>query len=430
MATLAPTTGTDTGSTMTHLECTYCGATYDAETLQTLCPNDGRVLAPRYDLDRAARTMTPDALLRRPSSMWRYAEIMPVRDTANVVTLGEGWTPLVPLPGLAPLVGLSNLTAKTEGRNPTGSFKDRGLCAAVSRAKELGVTAVAIPSAGNAASAMSAYAARAGMEAFVFMPQDTPEAMKAECAAYGANVFLVDGLINDCGAIIRGESGKRGWFDVSTLKEPYRAEGKKTLGLELAEQRGWRLPDTIIYPTGGGTGIVGMWKAFAELEAMGLIGPERPRMVVVQAEHCAPIARAFAEGERHARLWEGAHTVAAGMRVPVAVGDYLILDAVRESGGTCVTVSDDEMLAMIPQVASRTGLWPCPESASTVVAASKLREAGWLRDDEDTLLFFTSSSMKRLDLAAVPTGPVLTPGDARIPEQIDAAIAARRGATA
>jgi len=419
MATM--TTGTATGSTMINLYCTYCGAEYDAETPQTLCPKDGKVLAPRYDLERATRTMTPDALRMRETNMWRYAEIMPVRERENVVTLGEGWTPLVPLPRLAPLTGLTHLVAKVESRNPTGSFKDRGLSAAVSRAKELGITAVAIPSAGNAASAMSAYAARAGMEAFVFMPQDTPDAMKAECVAYGAHVFLVNGLINDCGAIIRTQSAARGWFDVSTLKEPYRAEGKKTLGLELAEQRGWRLPETIIYPTGGGTGIVGMWKAFNELEAMGLIGPERPRMVVVQADGCAPIVRAFHEGARHAQLWENAHTVAPGMRVPIAVGDYLILDAVRESGGTCLTVTDDEMLEYLPKIAARTGLWPCPESTSTVVAAMKLRESGWLRENEDVVCFFTSSSQKRLDIATIPTGPVLTPGDAGITAQIDAA---------
>src|SRR5947209_2896642 len=285
-------------STMTHLECTFCGAEYDADTLQTLCTKDGRVLAPRYDLARAARTLTKESMAARPAMMWRYSEIMPCREPEQIVTLGEGWTPLLPAPGLASVAGLENVWAKDESRNPTGSFKDRGLGAAIARARELGVTAVAIPSAGNAASAMSAFAARAGMDAFVFMPLDTPNAMKAESAAYGAHVFLVDGLINDCGAIIRQQSSPRGWFDVSTLKEPYRAEGKKTLGLELAEQLGWRVPDVIIYPTGGGTGIVGMWKAFAELEAMGLIGPERPKMVVVQSEGCAPIVRAFEQGER------------------------------------------------------------------------------------------------------------------------------------
>jgi len=423
MALLTTSTSTSTGSTMTNLRCTFCGAEYEADTLQTLCPKDGRVLAPQYDLARAARTMTPDALRMRETSMWRYAEIMPVRERENVMTLGEGWTPLLPLPRLASLTGLTQITAKVESRNPTGSFKDRGLSAAISRAKELGVSAVAIPSAGNAASAMSAFAARAGMDAYVFMPQDTPDAMKAECVAYGAHVFLVDGLINDCGAIIRQESAARGWFDVSTLKEPYRAEGKKTLGLEIAEQRGWRLPETIIYPTGGGTGIVGMWKAFHELETMGLIGPERPRMVVVQADGCAPIVRAFDEGARHARLWENAHTIAPGMRVPVAVGDYLILDAVRESGGTCLTVSDAEMLELLPKIAARTGLWPCPESTSTVIAATKLRESGWLREDEDVICFFTSSSQKRLDIATLPTGPVLTPGDPNITAHIDAALA-------
>lgn len=423
MATLA--TSTATNSTMTHLVCTYCGTEYDADTLQTLCPKDGRVLAPQYDLARAKHTMTPDALRDRDATMWRYLEIMPVREMANIMTLGEGWTPLLPMPGLASLTGLTNASAKDESRNPTGSFKDRGMVAAISRAKELGVQSIAIPSAGNAASATAAFTARAGMDAFVFMPQDTPEAMKAECAAYGAQVFLVDGLINDCGAIIRQEREARGWFDISTLKEPYRAEGKKTLGLELAEQRGWKLPDVIIYPTGGGTGIVGMWKAFAELETMGLIGPERPKMVVVQSDGCAPIVRAFERGERHADLWQNARTIAPGIRVPVAVGDYLILDAVRASGGTCLTVTDAEMLDLIPQVAAATGLWPCPESAATVAAARKLRAQGWLKEEDDVVLFFTSGGLKHLDLATVPTEPVLSPGDPNIGAIIDATIARR-----
>ncbi len=413
------------GSTMTNLRCTYCGTEYDADVLQTLCPKDGRVLAPQYDLQRAAQTMTKQSLIGRPATMWRYTEIMPARDPEHVVTLGEGWTPLLRMDGLGPLTGLTNVLAKDESRNPTGSFKDRGLGAAITRARELGITAVAIPSAGNAASAMSAFAARARMDAFVFMPQDTPDAMKAESAAYGAHVFLVDGLINDCGAIIKQQSAGRGWFDVSTLKEPYRAEGKKTLGLELVEQLGWRVPDVIIYPTGGGTGIVGMWKAFAELEAMGLIGPKRPKMVVVQAEGCAPIVRAFENGERHAALWENARTVAPGMRVPVAVGDYLILDAVRESGGTCLTVRDEEMIELTPKIAAATGIWPAPEASSTVVAARKLRESGWLKEDDEVLCFFTAGGIKHLDLAAIPTGPILTPGDTKIGTIIDATLAER-----
>jgi threonine synthase len=410
-------------STMTHLQCTYCGTEYEADTLQTLCPKEGRVLAPRYDLARAARTMTKEALVARPATMWRYSEIMPCREPEQIVTLGEGWTPLLPVPGLAAIAGLENAYVKDESRNPTGSFKDRGLGAAIARGRELGVTTVAIPSAGNAASAMSAYAARAGMQAFVFMPRDTPDAMKAECHAYGAHVFLVSGLINDCGAIIRQQSGPRGWFDVSTLKEPYRAEGKKTLGLELVEQLGWRVPDVIIYPTGGGTGIVGMWKAFAELEAMGLIGQERPKMVVVQADGCAPIVRAFEQGERHATLWENAHTLAPGMRVPIAVGDYLILDAVRQSGGTCVTVSDNEMIALTPKIAAATGIWHSPVASATVLAARQLRASGWLKEDDETVLFFTSGGIKHLDLATIPTGPVLTPGDPQIGAIIDATMA-------
>src|SRR5215216_1874326 len=317
-------------SYLTHLECSYCGTTLPADRLATTCPSCGKVLFARYDLGAAARAMTASALADRAWNVWRYAEIMPVQDPRFALTLGEGGTPLHEARSLAEKWGFDRLLVKDETLNPTGSFKARGLCAAVSRAKELGATAVAIPSAGNAAAAMAAYATRAGLKAIVAMPVDAPEVMKAECRAYGATVWLIEGLINDCGRVIRVGAAEHGWFDVSTLKEPYRAEGKKTLGLELAEQLGWRLPDAIVYPTGGGTGIVGMWKAFAELEAMGLIGPKRPKMIVVQAEGCAPIARAFAAGSRHAELWRDAETLAPGIRVPVAIGDYLILDAVRQ----------------------------------------------------------------------------------------------------
>src|SRR5688572_19575288 len=293
-------------SYLTHLDCTYCGKTYSADELQTVCTACGKVLYARYDLDAAAKAMTKEALAQRPFTMWRYREVLPVRADANVVTLGEGGTPLLPMARFGGSIGLPGLLAKDEGGNPTGSFKARGMAMAISRAKELGAKAVAAPSAGNAASAMSAYAARAGLAAYVFMPQDTPSIMKAECTAYGAHVYLVNGLINDAGKIVRENSAARGWFDVSTLKEPYRQEGKKTMGYEIAEQLGWTLPDVIVYPTGGGTGIVGMWKAFAEMEQLGLIGSERPKMVTVQAAGCAPIVRAFESGERHAELWQNA----------------------------------------------------------------------------------------------------------------------------
>jgi threonine synthase len=385
-------------SHLTHLECTNCGVTYPADRLANVCRSCGKVLFAHYDLSSAARKMTPAVLAGRPWNLWRYAEIMPVQDPRFALTLGEGGTPLHEARSLADLWGYDRLLVKDEGLNPTGSFKARGLGVAVSRAKELGATAVAIPSAGNAGAAMAAYAARAGMPAFVAMPVDAPEVMKAECRAYGATVWLIDGLINDCGRVIRVGSAAHGWFDVSTLKEPYRVEGKKTLGLELAEQLGWRLPDAIIYPTGGGTGIVGMWKAFAELEAMGLIGPKRPKMIVVQAEGCAPMVRAFADGSHHAEPWSDGKTLAPGIRVPVAIGDYLILDAVRQSGGTAIVVSEDEILDGMDQAARREGLFVSPESGAAFIAAKKARELGLLEPGDETVIFSTGAGLMHVDL--------------------------------
>lgn len=387
-------------SFLTHLECTNCGATHDAEQLITTCPLCGKVLYARYDLAGAARELTPAALAGRPWTLWRYAEILPARDPAGAPTLGEGGTPLLPAPRLGRAFGLDRLLVKDEGLNPTGSFKARGLVMAVTRAKELGAKAVAIPSAGNAASAMAAYAARAGLPAVVAMPADTPEAMKIECRTYGAEVTLVDGLISDCGKLVRERAASAGWFDVSTLREPYRQEGKKTMGIELAEQLGWRLPGAIVYPTGGGTGIVGMWKAFQELETMGLIGPERPKMIVVQAEGCAPLVHAYEAGERHAAIWADAHTIAPGMRVPAAIGDYLILDAVRQSGGTCLTVSDAQMLAGVRLAAELDGFFFSPEAGAALIAARLLRERGFLAPEEETVVFATSTGLKHLDLLA------------------------------
>jgi threonine synthase len=395
-------------STLTHLECSYCGATQPADRLHTTCPDCGKVLYARYDLQAAAQTMTPGALTRRPWNMWRYAEILPVVDPANRVTLGEGATPLLAAPTLGGEIGIDRLLVKDEGLNPTGSFKARGLGMAVSRARELGAGSLVIPSAGNAGSAMAAYAARAGMPACVLMPADAPAVTKAECFAYGAMVLLVDGLINDAGRVAREASQALGWFDVSTLKEPYRAEGKKTMGLELVEQLGWRVPDAIVYPTGGGTGIVGMWKAFAELEAMGLIGPKRPKMIVVQAAGCAPIVRAYEAGERHAALWDHATTVAAGLRVPVAIGDYLILDAVRESGGTAIAVSDGELMEGVRLAATREGIFASPEAGAAFIGAKMLRERGFLGQDDEVVIFSTGSGMKHTDLFA-PDLPVLDP---------------------
>ena len=388
-------------SALSHLECSACGVTQDADRLHTLCPACGKVLLARYDLPAVARTLTRDAVAARPRGMWRWRELLPVRDPQHVVSLGEGDTPLLPVPRLGARAGFRRLLLKDEGTNPTGSFKARGLSAAVSRARELGVRAVAIPTAGNAGGALAAYAARGGLEAHVYMPVDTPVLNQKECAAYGAEVTLVRGLINDCGAWVRRRSAESGWFDVSTLKEPYRAEGKKTMGLELVEQLGWEVPDALLYPTGGGTGVVGIWKAFDELERMGLLGTRRPRMIAVQTEGCAPFVRAFQQGLTHAPLFENAHTVVSGLRVPVAVADYLVLDAVRRSGGTAVTVTDEEALAGMREVAATEGVFVAPEGGAIWAAARRLREQGVLDADERVLLLNTGTGLKYAELLPV-----------------------------
>jgi threonine synthase len=389
-----------TRSTLTHLECGACAATYEPDQLINLCPACGKPLLARYDLRRAAATLTRESLAARRTDMWRYQEVLPVRDDATILSLGEGWTPLMHATRLGAQIGCANTYIKDESLNPTGSFKARGLSAAVSRAYELGARELAIPSAGNAAGAMSAYAALAGLPAHVFMPADVPLAFRAECKALGAHVTLVDGLINDCGVKVREGAAKYGWFDVSTLKEPYRIEGKKTMGYELAEQLGWRLPDVIIYPTGGGTGLIGMWKAFDEMEALGLIGSARPRMVSVQSEGCAPIVRAFAAGVEHAPLWQGAHTVADGLRVPAAIGDFLILRAVRASGGTALAVSDAEMLAAADQIGALTGIFPAPEGGACLAAQQHLLASGWIAPNETVVLFNTGTGLKYAHLWA------------------------------
>ncbi len=316
-----------------HLECTRCGGQYSAAEPRNVCPSCGKVLFARYDLDRVRAEVRREALAGRELTMWRYREVMPVEDPANIMTLGEGMTPLLPLPAVGRKLGLRRVFVKEEGLNPTGSFKARGLSAAVSKAKELGVRAASMPSAGNAGSAEAAYCARAGIDLYLVMPVDVPHVNQVECATYGAHTYLIHGLINDAGRSLREQGRAKGWFDLSTLKEPYRVEGKKTMGYELAEQFHWSLPDVVIYPTGGGTGIVGMWKAFGELEALGWIGPHRPRMGIVQAAGCAPMVRAHRDGRERAEPWADARTIAAGLRVPEAIGDYLILEAVRESGG-------------------------------------------------------------------------------------------------
>jgi threonine synthase len=381
-------------STLSHLECAMCGEKLDADRLWNLCPKCGKPLLARYDLAAARGALRREAIAGREPTLWRYHELLPVRDPSHILSLGEGWTPLVHAARLGEAVGFGSLYIKDEGLNPTASFKARGLAVAISRARELGVGAVSIPSAGNAAGAMSAYAALAGIEAHVYMPRDVPQTFVAECRAMGAKVTLVDGLITDCGRAAAEGVRAHGWFDVSTLKEPYRLEGKKTMGYELVEQMGWQLPDVIIYPTGGGTGLIGMWKAFDELAQLGWIGGERPRMVTVQAEGCAPMVRAFQEGKAFAEPWQGAQTIAAGLRVPAAVGDFLILHALRESGGTAVAVSDEEMMDSARLIGRTQGIFACPEGAATLAAFQRLRAQGWIGDEERVVLFNTGSGLK------------------------------------
>ena len=332
--------------------------------------------------------------------MWRYREVMPVENDANIVSLGEGWTPLLHARRLGEALGMSSLYIKDESLNPTQSFKARGMSAAVSMALELGARKLAAPSAGNAAGALAAYAARAGLEAYLFMPRDTPRANVVECEQTGAHVTLIDGLITDCGAEVARRKEAEGWFDVSTLKEPYRAEGKKTLGYELAEQLGWQLPDVIVYPTGGGTGLVGMWKAFDEMESMGWIGSDRPRMVTVQAAGCAPIVRAFESGASHAAEFPNAATVASGLRVPKAIGDFLILDALRASGGTAVAVTDDELMAAVGEIGRIEGMFVAPEGAACLPAVRTLLDRGEVERDEQVVLFNTGAGIKYIEAMA------------------------------
>lgn len=378
---------------VTHLECSMTGERYEADTLQGLS-RVGRPLLVRYDLEGVRGALTQAALAERPADLWRYRELLPVRRTANIVSLGEQATPIVPLSGVGREAGASQLWVKDEGRLPTGSFKARGLVMAIAMAKELGVTTIAMPTNGNAGAAAAAYAARAGIEAVIFCPADTPEINVREIAAQGARVYRVNGLIDDCGKLVGQGARERGWFDLSTLKEPYRIEGKKTMGLELAEQLGWQLPDVIFYPTGGGTGLIGMWKAFDELEALGWIGKERPRMVAVQAEGCAPMVRAWEQGERHAARWEDAHTIASGIRVPQAVGDFLILDAVRASDGFGIAVSDAEILQAVDDAARKDGLLLCPEGGATLAAWRKALAEQRVSPDDRVLLFNCATGLK------------------------------------
>jgi len=397
-------------SYLTHLECSKCGQKHDADKVQTVCEACGKPLFARYDLEGVKDLISPEDLVGREASMWRYWELLPVRDPKNKVSLGEGWTPMTRVKRLGNEIGLNDLWIKDEGIIPTGTFKARGLAMAVSKAKELGIKVLALPSAGNAAGAMTAYGARAGMESYVFMPVDAPDVNKIECQAVGAKVILVRGLITDCGKMVADGIEEMGWFPLSTLKEPYRIEGKKTMGLEVAEQFGWELPDMIIYPTGGGTGIIGMWKVFDELEELGWIGSERPRMISVQASGCAPIPKAYEEGKEESEFWEGAETLAAGLRVPHALGDFLILKAVRESGGSALAVDDDEIMDAVGLMARSEGLFACPEGAATLAALKHLINGGDVDRDERVVLFNTGSGLKYTDLFEVDA-PVFDVGE-------------------
>ena len=374
-------------TTVTHLECSACGKRREAGQLHNLC-ECGNPLLVRYDLAKAQTEWSREHLKDAPNTMWRYAPVLPVRD--SIVSLGEGMTPLLKTSRM----GLPDLWIKDEGLNPTGSFKARGLSCAISMCKELGVKKIAIPSAGNAASALAAYAAAAGMEAHIFMPKDVPEANFLECKAFGANVTLVDGLISDCGKIVAARKDAEGWFDVSTLKEPYRIEGKKTMGYEVAEQLGWQLPDVIFYPAGGGVGLIGMWKAFEEMEALGWIGPKRPKMIAVQAAGCAPIVRAFERGEPRSEFWDNAQTVAAGLRVPKALGDFLVLDACRKSHGTAVAVSDRDMVDASLDLAAKEGIFAAPEGGACVAALKHLLSTGFLHPEERMVIYNTGAGLK------------------------------------
>ena len=383
----------DAPTFVTHLECSMTGERYEADRLHNLS-KAGKPLLVRYDLDAVRRAIGRDELARRAPTMWKWRELLPVRRTENVVTLGEAATPVVGCPRLEKRLGGGALLVKDEGRLPTGSFKARGLVMAVSMAKELGVARMAMPTNGNAGAALAAYCSRAGIEAYVFAPEDTPEVNLREIALQGAKVWRVNGYIDDCGKIVAGGKEEMGWFDASTLKEPYRIEGKKTMGLELVEQLGWDVPDVILYPTGGGTGLIGMWKAFAELEAVGLLGSKRPRMVAVQASGCAPMVRAFEAGAEHAERWEDAQTIAMGIRVPQAIGDFLILRAVRESGGFAIAVDDAAIQAAQIEMAKEEGLLLCPEGAATYAAYKQALADGRIRRDERAVLFNCATGLK------------------------------------
>ena len=384
-----------------HLECPDCSGQFDPNILQTICPKCQQPLLPVYDLEKARRELRPSLFANREGTLWRYRELLPVFDDANIVSLGEGWTPLLQVRQTGKRLGLSNLYLKEEATNPTGSFKARGLCLAVSKGVELGVRSMAIPSAGNAGGALAAYAAKAGIDAHVFVPNDTPIINKEEISYFGAHPYFVEGLISDAAKTMNTLNAGKQWFDVSTMKEPYRVEGKKTMGYELAEQFGWTLPDAILYPTGGGTGLIGMWKAFSELGKLGWIPEKRPKMISVQATGCAPIVKAFQSGTDRAEFWENAQTAASGLRVPKAFADKLIMKSLYESGGTAIAIPDREMIAMMKEFASAEGILLCPEGAACIAALPRLVGQGIVSPDEKVVVFNTGSGYKYREILAI-----------------------------
>ena len=380
------------------MECSLSGEKYPIDKPMRLSPSSEKPLLARYDFEKISKSFTPKNLLDRRNDMWRYEELLPVLDDEKIISLGEGNTPFMKMNNLSKKLSIKNFFVKDESNNPTGSFKARGLAAAISKANEYGIKGIVMPSAGNAAGAMSAYAAKANMEANVFMPKDAPIANKMECVAFGANVNLVDGFISDAGKASAVAAEKYGYFDVSTLKEPYRVEGKKTMGLEIAEQMNWEVPDVIIYPTGGGTGIVGIWKAFEELEKLSLVSAKKPKMVVVQAEGCSPLVDAYEKNEKFAKPFENPKTLAAGMRVPLAVGDFIIYDILHKSKGTAIRINDDEMLEGVSLLASEEGIFAAPEGGAIVMASKKLRESNFIKDTDKVVLVNTGSAYKYLDM--------------------------------
>jgi threonine synthase len=390
-------------SYLDHLECGRCGTRHEASTVQNTCRECGSPLLARYDLTRLAAEVDRDAIATRRPDMWRYHELLPVGSANAVVSLGEGMTPLLALPRLGERIGLPRLLMKDEASLPTGSFKARGAAAGVSRAKELGIGGIAMPTNGNAGAAWAAYAARAGLDAYIVMPKGAPEITRRECVVAGARLELIDGLISDAGKVVAGAVAAGDWFDASTLKEPYRIEGKKTLGIEIAEQLGWRVPDAIIYPTGGGVGIIGIYKALLELQAIGWIQAGRlPRLIAVQATGCAPIVRAFDARATTSEPWVGAHTIAFGITVPKALGDFLVLEAVYETGGCALAVDDDALVAGVHDLAAAEGAFICPEGGATVAAAQQLRAQGWLNSDDEVVLLNTGAGIKYPEVVGLP----------------------------